>query len=144
MTTVPSVLTDRAPSSRPRLPVAHIGATNLLLTPVLSVAAVVVAVIGAVLPWVTVLHGFQPVAGINLGGGDLAGLVVVGVVALLAAHRHGLRAGRPVAALAGAVVVVGAVAAARNLAAYVADPGPATPPRGSLRPGRGVAPVPGS
>ncbi|MEO7069500.1 MAG: hypothetical protein ABI131_03315, partial [Nostocoides sp.] len=121
MTSIATVVPDRTVQGRPSARLVPVG----VLTPALALAAVVVAATGALLPWVTVLHGFQPIDGLRLGGGDLAGLAVVGAVALYAAHRHGFRSGRFIALGAGVLVVVGALLAVRNLAAYVSDPGPA-------------------
>ncbi|HEY8718316.1 hypothetical protein [Pengzhenrongella sp.] len=95
-------------------------------------AALVFAVVGlalitvsALLPWVTLFHGLQPIRGFRLDGGDLAGFAVASVALAAVAARHGGgRILRPLAVTGAIVVMAGSLNSARLIAAYVADPGP--------------------
>lgn len=81
-----------------------------------------------VIPWITVFRGLQPIPGVALEGGRLAG-VAIGVVGLLAvgATIGGGRILRPVAALGGLAILLDAALVHGQIAAFVADPGPAGP-----------------
>ena len=96
-------------------------------------AAVAVGAVGLVLvgvsagmPWLTLFHGYTPLRGFRLDGGDLSGMALAAALLLVVAARHG--GGlliRPVSALLAVAVVAGALRSWRGIAAYVADPGPA-------------------
>ncbi|MEP6995372.1 MAG: hypothetical protein ABI968_12675 [Acidobacteriota bacterium] len=78
------------------------------------------------IPWITVFRGLQPITGFQLEGGELAG-VALGVVGLLAvgATIGGGRVFRSLAALGALAILLDAALVHGQIAAYVADPGPA-------------------
>lgn len=91
----------------------------------LAAAGLLLVGLGAWLPWLTLFNGLEPLPGFRLDGGDLAGLALLAVGLLAVAARLGAgRVLRPLAVAALLVVVVDAVASARRIAEYVADPGP--------------------
>lgn len=84
--------------------------------------------VSLVIPWLTVFRGLQPIPGFALEGGRLAG-VALGVVGLLAvgATIGGGRILRPIAALGALAILLDAALVHGQIAAFVADPGPAGP-----------------
>ncbi|MDQ4491263.1 hypothetical protein RBS60_13755 [Sinomonas sp. ASV486] len=91
----------------------------------MALAALVAAVAGLLLPWVTVFHGFAPLNGIAAGGGTYAGLATASALLLLAAHRYAWAPGRWIALGAASAAVAGSLWIARSVADYASDPGPA-------------------
>jgi hypothetical protein len=105
-----------------------------------AVGAVGLVLVGvsAGMPWLTLFHGYTPLRGFRLDGGDLSGIALAAALLLVVGARHG--GGllvRPLSALLALAVVAGALRSWRGIAAYVADPGPAaalTAPTGSPGP----------
>ena len=93
---------------------------------VLTIIGLAVVGAGALMPWVTVFHGLQPIRGFRLDGGDLAGVALASAAMMAVAERHGgARILRPLAATAAIIVVAGSLNSAHRIAEYSADPGPA-------------------
>jgi len=101
-------------------------------------AGLVLVGASAAMPWLTLFHGFTPLRGFRLDGGDLSGIAVAAALLMLVAARHGgARFLRPAAAALALILTLGAVNSWRSIAAYVAEPGPAatlTAPTGSPGP----------
>jgi len=94
----------------------------------LMIVGLLVAGIGAVLPWVTIYHGLTAVSGLAGDGSPLLGLAA-GTVLLWIVYW---RTGRPLplqvlAAVAASLAAGYAAFDAWRIARYVADPGPAGP-----------------
>ena len=101
-------------------------------------AGLLLVLVGAWLPWITLFRGLSVLRGFQLDGGPLAALALAVAVLALLADRWGsgllLRA---VATTGAAVVLVDAVLSAVRTAAYVAQPGPAA---ALVQPASGVGP----
>ena len=100
-------------------------------------AAIVLAGVATLVPWVTLFGGQAQVRGYQLDGGYLAGLVVIGAALLVTSAAWGGRLLRPFACLLGAAALADAMFSGLRIAGYVADPGPAGP---LTLPVRGVGP----
>jgi hypothetical protein len=82
----------------------------------------------ALLPWVTLFRGLQPIPGFQLDGGCLAGIAIAAVsFTIVAARSGGSRLLRPLAGLGAAIVTVDALSVVNRIAAFVANPGPSGP-----------------
>jgi hypothetical protein len=106
---------------------------------VLTIIGLAVVGAGALMPWVTVFHGLQPISGFRLDGGDLAGVAIASAAVMAAARQHGgAKILRPMAVTGAIIVVAGSLNSAHRIAQYSADPGPA----GALvAPSAGVGPL---
>src|SRR5438105_6126941 len=83
---------------------------------------------GALLPWVTLFRGLQPIPGFELDGGYLAGIAIAAVsLSIVAARSGGSRLLRPLAGLGAAIVTIDALYVINRIAAFVADPGSSGP-----------------
>jgi hypothetical protein len=83
---------------------------------------------GALLPWVSLFRGLQPIPGFELDGGYLAGIAIAAVsLSIVAARSGGSRLLRPLASLGAAIVTVDALYVITRIAAFVADPGSSGP-----------------
>ena len=106
---------------------ATVGAAGLLLV-----------LVGAGLPWITLFGGLSVLRGYQLDGGPLAALAIAVATLSVLADRWGsgtvLRA---VAATGAAVVLADSVLSAARTAAYVARPGPAA---ALVQPTAGIGP----
>ena len=106
---------------------------------VLTIIGLAVVGAGALMPWVTVFHGLQPIAGFRLDGGDLAGVAIASAAAMVVARRHGgARILRPLAVIGAIIVVAGSLNSAHRIAEYSTHPGPAG---ALLAPTAGVGPL---
>ena len=128
-------LSEDARPTRWRFP--HLSRSRTAVVATLIGLAVVGA--GALMPWVTVFHGLQPISGFRLDGGDLAGVALASAAVTAAAKRHGgAKILRPLAATGAIIVVAGSLNSAHRIAQFSADPGPA----GALvAPSAGVGPL---
>jgi hypothetical protein len=91
-------------------------------------SGLVLVALGAVLPWVTVFAGLQPIPGYRLDGGYLSGIAVAAAAMTLLAARLGAgRILRSLALLGALVVILDATYVTARIAAFVADPGPTAP-----------------
>lgn len=117
-----------APAGAAQAPARAEPASRSTVFHALVVVGLLLAAAGAAMPWLLVYNGLTAIPGYRLGGMPLAGLALVSAgLVLVAAHRGGGRLLRPVAGLAGAVVVVESLVVAHGVLGYVADPGPAGP-----------------
>lgn len=135
MTTRVTQVPEDAPPALWRSPVLSQSHTAVVLT----IIGLAVVGGGALMPWVTVFHGLQPISGFRLDGGDLAGVALASAALMEAAKRHGgARILRPLAITGAIIVVTGSLNSAYRIAEYSADPGPA----GALvAPSAGVGPL---
>jgi hypothetical protein len=107
---------------------------------VLAVGGIGVSLIGAgaLLPWVILFRGLQPISGFTLDGGYLSGIAIAAaILSIVAGRSGGSRLLRPLATLGAVVVTVDALYAINRIAAFVADPGP-TGPLSQPAPGPGA------
>jgi hypothetical protein len=87
--------------------------------------------VGAVAPWLSLFRGLEPVPGLLLDGGPLAGIAVAVVGLLVAASGPSaarppfVSLARPVAALGALVVGADALWSYSRMTAFAASPGPA-------------------
>lgn len=117
-----------ARTGRPRELLSRIPSRRTAIAASAAGIGLALAGLSLVTPWITVFRGLQPIPGFQLEGGRLAGLAI-GVVGLLAvgATIGGGRVLRTIAALGALAILLDAALVHGQIAAYVADPGPAGP-----------------
>ncbi len=93
-----------------------------------GVVGLVLLALGALLPWVNLFRGLQPIRGFEFDGGYLAGIAIAALIlTIVAARSGGSRLLRPLAIIGAAIVSVDSVYVMQRIAAFVVDPGPAGP-----------------
>ena len=81
---------------------------------------------GAILPWLSVYRGLDPIPGFQLDGGALTGIAMAALAMLaIAARSGGASLLRPMAVLGALIVTADAASSAVRIAAFVGEPGPA-------------------